>query len=312
MSEEDLLEEIQRIASQVCESETKLREKVRKLSNELVEICKGKDFYASSEDVTLWELEPAGDYGIGHFFLRNDEGLFLAYCEPVHDFTPPGFNGSRQSELEYTVYGLNDIPGDSLRKAVAAGNLGELLHNVRNKLSELLLETNHAADLAESCLSNPTLEVGVSFTEVARQINYTNVVQDWNIAVRDITTDPANAITRACSLAESVCKHLLNNLKVELPNEKSIRPLFNTTANALGLAPEEQGDEDLKRLCGGLATVAQHLGALRTKFGTAHGRGPNDTSLTPSHARLAVNAAGNISTFLMEVWQLKKQSEATP
>jgi hypothetical protein len=202
------------------------------------------------------------------------------------------------------------VPIEWLRRSVAAGKVSELIERVGAELQRHAEGMHNAAMTVQQLTATPTLAVGAAFTEVASQIGYQTVVQDWRAAAGDIVLDPPNAIARACSLTESVCKHLLADLGVDLPADQSIQPLFKATAKALGLDPAEQADPELKGLCRGLSTVAQNLGALRTNFSTAHGSGPNHTPLTTSHARLAVNAAGNISTFLMEQWQGRKQSMA--
>src|SRR2546430_7010019 len=52
-------------------------------------------------------------------------------------------------------------------------------------------------------------------------------------------------------------------------------------------------------VCRGLQTVATQVGTLRTHHSDAHGQPPTKPPLTSYHARLAVDAAGVLSTFLM-------------
>ncbi len=47
-------------------------------------------------------------------------------------------------------------------------------------------------------------------------------------------------------------------------------------------------------------TIVVAVGTLRTHAGTAHGRGPGDKPITFTQARLAVNAAGILATYLMD------------
>src|SRR5436190_1157601 len=81
--------------------------------------------------------------------------------------------------------------------------------------------------------------------------------------------DPAGAITSACSTVESVCKCLLDELKQPYPIKKDIQGLSNEVAKHLGLSPSrtdlpEDLAKDLKQILGGLQTVANGIGALRT------------------------------------------------
>ncbi|UUO07889.1 abortive infection family protein [Blastopirellula sp. J2-11] len=307
MSEHEALEALQRIASELSVSESALRQRLRQLSNSLATICQGIDVYGSSKDTNLWSCEPTGDFVFGHFSFSPEAGITLS-CRDNYDCIADAEKPDPCGPT-YSSKNIDASPIEWLQRAVAAGQLGELLQVIGARLNARLTDVSHAADLASRCLANPTLAIGATFSDVAQQIGYVSVVQDWKSAMDDIATDPASAIARACSLTESVCKHLLDDLGIDRPNDQSISPLFKTTASALDLDPANQAEEELRKLCGGLASAVQNLGALRTKFSLAHGQGPNDTRLTAAHARLAVNAAGNISTFLMEQWQLKKQLE---
>ncbi|MNY64113.1 hypothetical protein D3C86_2011740 [compost metagenome] len=44
---------------------------------------------------------------------------------------------------------------------------------------------------------------------------------------------------------------------------------------------------------------------MRTHAGSAHSEGRKGYKLEPRHARLAVNAAHTVATFVMETWEKK-------
>jgi hypothetical protein len=137
----------------------------------------------------------------------------------------------------------------------------------------------------------------------------TNSELDWKEAQSAIYINLEAAITRASSLIETICKHILHNLNVELPNKEGIQELFKAASSALDLDPSKQVNHELKDLCSGLITVVQNLGTLRNKFGIAHGKDPAYIGLSDSQARLAVNAAGVAATFIMERWQQTKKAK---
>jgi hypothetical protein len=127
-----------------------------------------------------------------------------------------------------------------------------------------------------------------------------DVIGEWQRAQAAVYRDPRDAITRASSLIETVCKHVLAAKNVQFPSNQDIQGLLRSVLKVLGWSPEIQVNDDLRKAAGGIMTVIHNLGALRTHEGTAHGRAPGDRSPTHVEARLAVNLAGVASTFLME------------
>lgn len=62
------------------------------------------------------------------------------------------------------------------------------------------------------------------------------------------------------------------------------------------------GAESLRRTLSNLGQVVIGVAELRTLYGTGHGRSQG-YELELAHARLVVNAAISVATFLLEVWQ---------
>lgn len=311
MKSDNALEELRRLVAEATTKKKDLQESFKKLSETLVEACSNVDIDAETKIVAFSSCEPAGLFEHGYVQFRADDGIRFFYRDQDDCLneaqSPEPYGGGH-----FKIRGCDDVPVEWLRIAVASGRLEELLQNVTTQLRTQIADLTLAAQTVELSVESPTLAIGSAFSEIGKEIGYASVVEDWKTAHSDVVSDPANAISRACSLTESVCKHLIADLKADLPADQSIHPLFKAAARALGLDPTQQADAELKGLCGGLATVAQNLGALRTKFSTAHGQGPSDKPLTSSHARLAVNAAGNICTFLMELWHNTKPSIDRP
>ena len=59
-------------------------------------------------------------------------------------------------------------------------------------------------------------------------------------------------------------------------------------------------------------TLVVGVGALRTHAGSAHGKVPGQQPITFSQARLAVNAAGVLATFLMDTLIAETTSSSRP
>jgi hypothetical protein len=77
---------------------------------------------------------------------------------------------------------------------------------------------------------------------------------------------------------ESVCRSILVELGLGLPEKKDIKGLFAAVRKPLGLATDRTDlhpliADDVRKILSGLATVVEGIGSLRTHGGDAHGRG---------------------------------------
>ena len=124
--------------------------------------------------------------------------------------------------------------------------------------------------------------------------------RDYERAVTNIASDPAQAIASASSTLESICLAILDRLGKTPPNDRSIQPLMKTTMDALHLAPEPAAEGEIKRILGAVMNIAAGVGVLRTKYGSAHGRNDEHTPPTAVHARLVINSMAAVALFLLE------------
>jgi hypothetical protein len=130
---------------------------------------------------------------------------------------------------------------------------------------------------------------------------------EYDRAYKQVSTDPAAALTAACAILESVCKVYLESNGQPLPNKQVLGNLWPEVARHLGLSPKELADDDLKRILTGLFSIADGVAALRTHEGSAHGReGKRTYNLAPRHARLAVHAAHTMAMFVLETWEARR------
>lgn len=125
---------------------------------------------------------------------------------------------------------------------------------------------------------------------------------EFDRALRSVETDPPAAITAACSILESLCRIYIESYGLQLPNDRSLGPLWNTVRQHLGLGPVGVVADDLRKILGGLSAVTDGIGALRTHAGSAHGHGNQSVAIESRHARLAVHAAHTVVTFVLETW----------
>jgi hypothetical protein len=155
--------------------------------------------------------------------------------------------------------------------------------------------------------SNNPLDDVVSITISENADVY--IKEQWDKALERRATDPEGAITTARTLVETICKYILDNLNIQYEDNIDLPKLYNITANQLNLAPQNHHEEIFKQILGGCQSVINGLGSLRNKVGDAHGKGLRYVKPHERHAKLAVNLAGTLSSFLIETFNQKQKSQ---
>ena len=149
-------------------------------------------------------------------------------------------------------------------------------------------------------VASPTLE------ELLRDADLASIEEEFDRALAAAADDPPAAFTAACAIVEAACKTYLEQRGLPFPSKQTIKPLWNVVQEDLGLDPKQVEDDDLKRILGGLSSIVDGLGALRTHAGSAHGHGSTRYRVSPRHARLAVNTAHTLVLFLLETWTSRR------
>jgi hypothetical protein len=159
-------------------------------------------------------------------------------------------------------------------------------------------------------------EVAPGSTQLINQLDKESMQvcrDDFEKSLKDVESDPANAIGMASTTLESICKAILDAFEVSYPNDESLQPLLKLVYQTMNLSPDGHADPDLKRILGGLSNAGLGLAVLRTKYSTFHGKGVNQLRLEKRHARLAVNALTTVGMFLVEtyieIYEEKKKSK---
>lgn len=163
--------------------------------------------------------------------------------------------------------------------------------------------------LAYKVVSSTTNAVAAAaLSDKARLLDLDSVHHDFERAISQAESDPAGAITAACSTVESVCKCILDELGVPHPRNKDIKGLVGEVARHLNLSPgrddlPKEWEQDIRTILSGLFSVIGGIGALRTHAGDAHGKGKKFVRVDARVARLAIHAASTVSLFYIETWQ---------
>ena len=159
----------------------------------------------------------------------------------------------------------------------------ELLDPIREQLTEL--RRGGHPQIAEDLIAN--LRDPAAIREHLARLQRLGVAQ----------SDPPLAIGTAKELIESTAKTVLQERGLNVDDRDDLPALINRAQEALGLHPRSahpgpDSTEAVKRILGGLMSIAAGLGELRNRgYGTGHGPKGERVGLRPRHARLAVNAA---------------------
>jgi len=182
------------------------------------------------------------------------------------------------------------------------------VNNTPSEDTELTQHRELLNQLLARILEGKAIPARAGLAKQADILNFDTVQRDIDRALEAAERDPESAVTSASSTLESVCRSILVELGQPLPAKKDIRTLFRAVAQHLQLGADRSDldraiAEDVKTILGGLATITQGIGALRTKFGDAHGRERGYARIDGRIADLAINASSTISLFLLETWQ---------
>lgn len=129
--------------------------------------------------------------------------------------------------------------------------------------------------------------------------------REFDRAMETVESKPRDAVSAASNILESIFKTYIEDNNLPMPDKQDLQPVFKVVRTDLGLEPGNVEDQDLQRIISGLFSIVDGIGALRTHAGSAHSEGRKSYKLESRHARLAVNAAHTIATFVMETWDKK-------
>ncbi|EOJ9614233.1 abortive infection family protein [Serratia marcescens] len=153
---------------------------------------------------------------------------------------------------------------------------------------------------------------GSSFTSLSLRNAIKNrdipaVENEFIRAIKNIHSDPREAVSAACNIMESTFKIYIADEKIPPPTKQDLQGLWKVVRDSLGMDTKSVEDDDLKRILSGLYSITDGIGALRTHASSAHGAGRRIYNLKPRHARLAISSAHALTMFILESWEEKKQ-----
>jgi len=147
-----------------------------------------------------------------------------------------------------------------------------------------------------------------SVTSTLEKFDAAHVQAAWSKALDRRSSDPEGAITSARTLVESVCKHILDEAKVDYDDAADLPKLYKQTAETLRLAPSQHTEQVFRQILGGCTSVIEGLGALRNRLSDAHGKGRSGSKPASRHAELAVNLSGTLANYLLATWETRSEA----
>lgn len=145
----------------------------------------------------------------------------------------------------------------------------------------------------------------LTFEEILRSRNLIALEKEHLRALRNVGSDPPAALTSASSLLETLFKLYIDEEGLDLPADRSLKPLWKTVREHLHLDPDVSADQDMKSIFGSLSGVVDGIGSLRTHAGSAHGHGHPTLTIEERHAMLALNAAYTLAIFVVQDWNAR-------
>lgn len=198
----------------------------------------------------------------------------------------------------------------------------EKLEQVLSYLNQFLVmdgyELRHSANAVRLTQARTGAPVVSALESTLQTIDFDTVGRDLARALEAVGSDPESAVTSACSVIESVCRSIIVELDPSaMPAKLDIQGLYKAVSKLLNLSPGRDDlpapvADDVRTILGGLNTVIQGIGALRTHAGDAHGRERGFRRIDARIARLAVHSASTAAQFLIETWQWKFPQRSLP
>ena len=176
----------------------------------------------------------------------------------------------------------------------------------RRRINEVLARFNLAyrpgGIVAGASAALPT----ISLKQILRDRDLAAVGKEFERALQNVVSDPPAAITAACSILESLFRVYIEDNRLDLPGEQSLKPLWKIASKHIGLDPSSIEDDDIRKILSGLNSIVDGIGSLRTHAGSAHGKGRRPYKIHARHARLAIHSSHTLVGFFLETWDHRR------
>lgn len=140
-------------------------------------------------------------------------------------------------------------------------------------------------------------------TELFSDSGLSDVQRLWTKAKARAAADPAGAITAAKTMLESLCKLLITHSGKAYSSKDDLPSLYSQAVDQFNLAPGKQTEAEYRKVAGSCATIVNAISCIRNRESDSHSSIHNAEQI---QAKFVVNIAGTIATFLIGLWNQKR------
>lgn len=304
-----LIEKIRSRSDKIREQRNAFISKLEELEKILSESLKDIDIWAQSSKKSL-EMISVDEWAYGYLSFSGGklEVIYRTTQDDLHDSieqTPEDFQYFKSKSIR-------SCPVEWLEKLSTERNVNILLSDIEKRLDSIERNSVESVGCLDKALESQSEEISNGVVDVLESESSDDLLNVWLKARGSIQLDPADSITRSSSYLESVCRFILKETGEAFPNKMDMSSLIGSAVKALDLSDNSEANNDLKQLFGGVKSVFQAIGSMRTHFGTAHGFTPGDYVVNEHYARLINDASATVSTYLLRRLQQKKQAKYGP
>ena len=180
--------------------------------------------------------------------------------------------GERADESKYqrlrNRLTTNALVKDKLPRFVrTCGSLGEFWTHIQDQSRTYAKRRRYIAEQFEEVLTFLEQQAATPsdepISQMLNKVDAPHVAAAWQMALERRASDPTGAITSARTLIETVCKHILDEQKVNYSDTDDLPKLYRLTADSLNLSPSQHTEQIFRQILGGCQTVVEGLGAMQ-------------------------------------------------
>ncbi|WP_168795963.1 abortive infection family protein [Paraburkholderia aromaticivorans] len=284
-----------------------LIKRARALDAELNRAFGGADIAGVSSNVTLEQIG-YDEHAYGYLCYRDGE-LTVGY-RTTDDDLADGHHGVPDEQRSYSVRQLANCSPEWLERLLDEAPLESLLGNIAARLCEREGRLDGSLSALQTILAAESAKLDGQMVDRLDKTGDDTLQRLFDEAVDVAHLDTADGLTRSSRFLEAVCATILRERGLPLPDNQSLGPLVNACIDGLELSAEKKALDDVRQFIGGVKSLCNGVGSLRTHFGTAHGASSHLPPLDASWAMLAKNAAAAVAIFLLS--RHRDGTDATP
>lgn len=251
----------------------------------IVDSLSGLTVSGVSKTIAL-EFDEEEEVRFGNIYFNGECLVFLFRESPAFGYEV--FDNNQ-------IFPLNEIPISWAVKIAKKDVFDSLIYDISKKLRKIHAEADESTTVLAEYKNMNILALNEDVNELVAKSPL--IMESWMQGRNTIVTDPEYSITQTSAFLESVCRKVIS-VNNELPKVKDMTNLVNSAFKVIDGYPADAVD-DMAKLNGGVKSIFQGIGGLRTKFGIAHGKSEDFKPLPTDIVTLANHLAGAVAVYLL-------------